>query len=90
MQHTEPGSIDARFEWLANRIAELIKGGAADRAGLAIGDEVIEVDGVSVVELGSRDTMRVITQRPAGTTARLTILRGGQRRTIAVTVRSAD
>jgi hypothetical protein len=34
--------------------------------------------------------MRVITQRPAGTTAALTILRGGATRAISVTVHATD
>jgi RNA polymerase sigma-70 factor (ECF subfamily) len=85
-----PGSIDAEFEWLGRHVTEIVKNGAADRAGLAIGDEVIAVDGLSVVDLISRETMLLITQRPAGTTAQLTILRGGEQRTISVTVRAPN
>jgi hypothetical protein len=84
----QPGMLDAGLEYLRPRVAELTKGGAADRAGLALGDSIIEVDGMSVAELCGRDTMRLITERPAGTTARLTIVRGSERRTVTVTVRS--
>jgi RNA polymerase sigma factor (sigma-70 family) len=90
LTQTEPGTIDAELEWLGRRIRELVKDGAADRAGLAIGDEVIAVDGVSVVDLVARELMLVITQRRAGTTAQLTILRGGTQRTITVTVRAPN
>jgi hypothetical protein len=48
-----------------------------------------EVDGLSVVDLGSGETMLVITQRPADALAKLTILRGAERRTVAVAVRDA-
>jgi RNA polymerase sigma-70 factor (ECF subfamily) len=85
-----PGTLDASFEHLSRLIRELTKGGAADRAGLAIGDEVIAVDGLSVVELGPSETMRLITQRPAGTTVTLTIIRGGEQRRVVVTVRGAN
>lgn len=84
-----PGSIDASFDYLRCRIRELTQGGAADRAGLAIGDEVIEVDGLSVVDLGPT-AMLLITQRPADTTATLTVVRGGQQRKVVVTVRGAN
>jgi RNA polymerase sigma-70 factor (ECF subfamily) len=86
----DPGTIDASFTDLSRRIAELTAGGAADRAGLAAGDGVIDVDSVSVLELGPTETMRLITQRPAGTTATLTIVRGGEQRKVVVTVRGAN
>jgi hypothetical protein len=86
----QPNTIDADFEFTAARFSEITRGGSADRAGLAVGDEVIAVDGLSVVELFSGDTMRVITQRPTGTAAQLTIVRNGQRRTVAVAVRAGD
>jgi RNA polymerase sigma-70 factor (ECF subfamily) len=87
--HTQnAGTIDARFDDLAPRIRELTKGGAADRAGLVAGDEVVEVDGMSVDGLSGQDVLPLITERPAGTPARLTIVRGSERRTVTVTVRS--
>jgi hypothetical protein len=83
------GTIDAELAFASNRITDVTPGGAADSAELAVGDEIIAVDGVSVVDLAAGTAMLVITQRPAGTTAQLTILRGGERRTISVTVRDA-
>jgi len=85
-----PGTIDAEIEWARPRLAMLVKGGAADSAGLAAGDEIIAVDGRSVAELDSGATMRLVTQRPAGTTAALSILRAGEQRSINVTVRGAN
>lgn len=43
---------------------------------------------MSIAELSGQDVMPLITERPAGTTARLTIVRGSERRTVTVTVRS--
>lgn len=86
----QPNTIDAQFAFTAARITEVIPDGAADRAGLVLGDEVSAVDGLSVVDLGSAETMLVITQRPTDTRAKLTILRGAERRTIDLTVRTAQ
>jgi membrane-associated protease RseP (regulator of RpoE activity) len=86
----EAGTIDARFEFLRTRIEQLTAGGAAERAGLAVGDEVLAVDGASVAELDARTTMLLITQRRAGSTATLAIRRGGETRNVAVTVRADD
>lgn len=85
-----PGTIDAELEWLGRHVTELVKDGAAAKAGLAVGDEVIAVDGQSVVDLVSREILLLITQRPAGSTAQLTILRGGEQHTLAVTVRAPN
>lgn len=38
-------------------------------APVSVGDEVVAVDGVSITELGSSETMLVSTQRPSGATA---------------------
>ena len=84
------GTIDASMGPMTRVITEVTRGGAADRAGLAVGDEVIEVDGASVVELGERGTMLLITQRPAGAPVALTFLRGGVPHKTVVTVRGAD
>jgi RNA polymerase sigma-70 factor (ECF subfamily) len=84
---TQPhGTIDAELAFASNRIVDLTKGGAADSAGLAVGDEIIAVDGLSVVDLFSDSTMLVITQRPAGSVAQLTVQRGGEQRNVPVTV----
>ncbi len=85
----EPGTIDAELAFASNQLTEVTKGGAADQAGLVVGDEIIGVDGLSVVDLAAGTAMLVITQRPAGATAQLTIQRGGERRTVMVTVHDA-
>jgi RNA polymerase sigma-70 factor (ECF subfamily) len=92
VQQGETGSIDAQFltGGLIRKFEVIEPNGAAAKAGLLVGDEVIAVDGPSVTDLDGRSTMRVITQRPAGTTAALTILRGGTTRTIVVTVHAAE
>jgi RNA polymerase sigma-70 factor (ECF subfamily) len=86
----ERGTIDAELAFASNRITDITSGGAADRAGLAVGDEIITVDGLSVVDLAAGTAMLVITQRPAGSTAALTIRRGGEQRIVTVTVRDGS
>jgi C-terminal processing protease CtpA/Prc len=57
---------------------------------LAIGDEVVAVDGRSIADLDGDAVMAVITLRPAGTAAALTITRGTTTRTVTVVVRTPD
>lgn len=83
------GTIGARFAFLRSQVAELTKGGSAERAGLALGDEVIAVDNISVTELDGRSALRAITQRAAGERAVLTVRRGDAQRTISVVVEAA-
>jgi C-terminal processing protease CtpA/Prc len=80
------GSIDAQFAMMGRTFGVIEAKGAAAKAGLQIGDEVIAVDGAAVTDLDGRSTMRVITQRAAGTAAALTIQRGASTRAISVTV----
>ncbi|MEP6864946.1 MAG: sigma-70 family RNA polymerase sigma factor [Deltaproteobacteria bacterium] len=80
------GSIDAQFAMMSRTFAVIEAKGAAAKAGLQLGDDVTAVDGASVTELDGRSTMRVITQRAAGTAAALTIQRGASTRAISVTV----
>lgn len=92
VQQGETGSIDAQFltGGLIRSFESIEAGGAAAKAGLQVGDEVIAVDGASVIDLDGRSTMTVITQRPPGATATLTISRDGTTRTVNVTVHAGD
>jgi hypothetical protein len=90
MSVPNPGTIDVGIDWVQPRLTTVAKGGAADIAGLVTGDLITAVDGVSVAELGNGSIMQLITQRPAGAKAMLTIVRGTEQRSIAVTVRSAN
>ena len=80
------GSIDAHFEGAQSTFDQIEANGAAAKAGLQVGDRVIAVDGVSVTDISGYDAMEVITQRPPGTAAALTIQRDGAVRTVTVTV----
>lgn len=87
------GDIGATFfgySLFERRIVALTKGGAADRAGLSVGDEVLAVDGMAVSELDARSTLRLIQQRAPGTPAVLTIKRGQETKTLSVIVRARD
>lgn len=82
-----PGTIDVGIDWVQPRLTLIAKGGAADLAGLLTGDLIVAVDGVSVAELSNGSIMQLITQRPVGTKAMLTVMRATEQRSIAVTVR---
>ncbi|HET9989463.1 MAG TPA: carboxypeptidase regulatory-like domain-containing protein [Kofleriaceae bacterium] len=84
------GSIDAHFEGSNSTFDQIEANGAAAKAGLQVGDQVIAVDGVSVTDIDGGSAMQVITQRPPGTTAALTIQRDGAVRTVTVTVHAGS
>lgn len=80
------GTIDAQFRQSGRTFDTIEPNGAAAKAGIQVGDEVVAVDGASVIDLDRWATMRVITQRPLGTVAALTLVRDGASRTVDVTV----
>ena len=80
------GSIDAHFHGVGRTFDAVQPNGAAAKAGLQVGDEVVAVDGASVADMDGHSTMQVITQRQLGTAAALTIQRGGSPKTVSVTV----
>jgi serine protease Do len=63
-------------------VAEVIAGGAADRAGLKSGDVIVAVDGTPVPS--SDDLPRMVARHAPGTHTKLGILRGGKRQTLDV------
>jgi len=80
------GSIDAHFDGAIATVETVDANGAAAKAGLQVGDQVIAVDGTSVTDINGYETMQVITQRPPGTAATLTVVRGDATLTLKVTV----
>jgi hypothetical protein len=65
-------------------VAQVQPGGPADRAGLKPGDVVVAINGKPVSNAGAMTS--AVTSMTANQTARLSIVRGGQRRDIAVTI----
>jgi C-terminal processing protease CtpA/Prc len=58
-------------------------GQGADRAGLAVEDEIVAIDGRPVKEM-SPDEVRLAVRGEVGSTVVLTVDRGGQRREVRV------
>jgi S1-C subfamily serine protease len=65
-------------------IAVVQPGGAAARAGLAVGDELVSVGKHTVV--GRRGLMNTIADYSPGTEVTLEVLRGGRRRSVTLTL----
>jgi serine protease Do len=63
-------------------VAEVVPGGAADRAGVKSGDVIVGVDGTAVPS--SEELPRIVARHAPGSRAKVDILRGGQRQTIDV------
>jgi hypothetical protein len=72
------GTIGAAFEGVGTigKIAGVIPGGAADRAGIKAGDIVTSVDDFSVDQLSSNGVELFILDRPFGSLVKLTLARG--------------
>jgi regulator of sigma E protease len=91
LQLTEPGALLAGLGFgfwypkLPVVVGEVVEGGAAARAGLLPGDEILAVGGTPVSDFG--EFVATIRARP-GETATFDILRDGSPRRVEVTVES--
>ncbi len=71
-------------EPLGALIADVTKGGPAEKAGLQRGDIITSLDGVPLKD--ARELPTLVAQRPVGENVKVTALRGGQKKTFTVTV----
>ena len=65
-------------------VAEVVKGGPADKAGLKVGDRIVSIDGTEVAQ--KTDLGTIIQQHSAGDTLSITVARGGQMQTVSLTL----
>jgi len=70
------------------RIVKPIAGGPASKAGVKRSDEIIKVDGVSVVGLSVDDAVKKIRGK-AGTIVRLTVVRSGEPKPVEIPITRA-
>ena len=68
-------------------IASVSPAGPAALSGVAAGDLVVAVDGVSTGPLDSSGVEALIANHPPGTRMALTLMRGGHRRVVSLTTR---
>ena len=57
-------------------VAQVVKGGPADKAGIETGDAIVELDGKKVDD--SKDLPRMVASIPVGKTVTVKVLRGGK------------
>lgn len=69
-------------------IYEVSKGGAADKAGLKRGDQILKIDDTSIKDIS--DVTTIISNHSAGDTIKMTVLRDTQTKTITVTLGEAS
>ena len=63
-------------------VADVVKGGPADKAGLKVGDRIVSIDGTEVAQ--KTDLGTIIQQHSAGDTLSITVARGGQMQTVSL------
>ncbi len=86
----QEGTIGAMLRWITLEVMALTSGGPAETAGLALGDVVTAVDGVPTDGLSNEAAMLLITQRPVGERARVTVRRGGALRVLSIPVAAGE
>jgi len=65
-------------------VANVSQGGPAERAGVEVGDVIVDFDGTAVRE--SNDLPRIVARTPVGKSVRVDVLRNGRTRTVAVKI----
>jgi serine protease Do len=63
-------------------VAEVVPGGAADRAGMKSGDVIVDVDGTPVPS--SEELPRIVARHAPSTHAKVDVLRNGKRQTLDI------
>jgi len=69
-------------------IREVVKGGAADKAGIQVGDVLTKIDGVEMANGGA--IQEKVNSFHPGDKAKITIIRGGKEKNVEVTFQSSS
>ena len=81
------GAEDPAFTMLEDVLPATIlsiRGDPAQSAGLAAGDQIASVDGISTALFGPAGVQQLLANHAPGTTATIGVVRGGARLTIAL------
>ena len=65
-------------------VADVVKGGPADKAGLKVGDRIVSIDGTEIAQKDDLGTL--MQQDTAGDTLSITVARDGQMQTVSLTL----
>jgi membrane-associated protease RseP (regulator of RpoE activity) len=81
------GTFDRSGLWINAKddpyeVTDVAKGSAGERAGMAIGDVILAIDGKPVRDQGLADARSMLRDRPAGTRVQLTFRRGAETRDV--------
>lgn len=65
-------------------VADVVKGGPAEKGGIKQGDVIIEFDGKKIKEMG--DLPKIVANTPVGKTVKVVILRNGEETALSITI----
>lgn len=88
----QPDLFDRAGVWMnladgAFQVIDVFHGGAAEAAGLMVGDRVLRVDGKTPAQQPLPDVRQLLRASPVGSTVELTIDRAGKKMSLRVTLR---
>lgn len=86
------GTFDRAGMWInlgeeGYDVMDVAAGGAANKAGLAVGDVILSLDGKSPRTLSLADARRMLRSSPAGTTVAVEVRRAGRTRSLPLVLR---
>jgi len=89
---SDVGVFDRAGFWLNQspagfKIMDLTAAGAAEAAGLKVGDEITAVDGAPAGKVDLPELRKRLRDEPAGTQVKLDVLAGGQARAVTLTLK---
>lgn len=89
---TNPGTTGAGFSWQVTppRVAQILPGSSAAKAGLTVGDLIVAVDGQPVDGLNGTGVQFLMDSHPVGSAFPVTYMRGTTRKTVSVQVQGRD
>jgi hypothetical protein len=88
----DAGRFDRAGMWInaadaGYAVTDIAAAGPAAQAGLAVGDIITEIDGVAVKAEGLSDARIMLRAKPAGTSLKIAVTRGAEKKTVTLVLK---